>query len=84
LKCALLAHAPRLKRHDGVAERLKVAGLVGDEERGAGEGVKALDKRLAYLMAGDHIQGRHRLVEQEEARGDHKGSGERDALLFSP
>ena len=77
---ALLHHAPVLEHEQPVGQHERLEGVVGDEQARPGEvGEVALELGL-HVEAGAGVEGRERLVEQQQRRVAGERPGERDPL----
>ena len=77
------AAGPRAHHKHAVGERDRFGEIVGDQQRGlAGARERAREVALEN-HAGLRVDGRKRLVEQQHARIDREGTGERRALAHA-
>ena len=78
-----LAHAPRVGRHDDdpVREHDRLGDRMGDEEDRLAVGLPEREQPGALLLAVELIQGRERLVHEQDAGVEDEGTRNGDALL---
>ena len=77
--------AARPRGHDdhAVGEQDRLGDVVGDEHRGGLGLLVDLQQLDVQPLAGDLVDRRERLVEQQDVDADHEQPGERDALLHA-